>query len=48
MKVIQDIKHISWLFKQMMSHWFKGDLKGAIDAWYWIKFHWNYESKKII
>jgi hypothetical protein len=44
---INDIKHISWLIKQMIVLFLKGDIDGAVEAWFWIKIHWNYESKKI-
>lgn len=47
MKVINDLQHILWLTKQMIKHWLNGNNAGALDAWEWIKFHWNYESLRL-
>lgn len=47
MKLFDDISHIAWLFKQIIVLYFTGDTPGSVDAWQWIKFHWNYSSKRI-
>lgn len=46
-KFIKDCKHMLWLFKVMIICALKGDLDGSVEAWYWMKIHWNYTSKKI-
>ena len=44
---IQDCKHMLWLFRQMVVLGLQGDWEGSYEAWFWIRFHWKYESKKI-
>lgn len=45
--MIKNIKHILWLIKQMIILFFKGDLNGSAEAFYFLKMHWNYDSKRI-
>jgi len=44
---IQDCKHMLWLFKQMIMSGLKGDWGDSLDAWCWIKIHWNHESRRL-
>lgn len=44
---LDHLRHIGWLFKQMIKHFFKGDIDGVIDAYYWIKIHLKYDNKRI-
>ena len=43
----QDMKHVGWLFKQLIVSFFKGDLDGVEESWMFIKLHCYYDSKKI-
>jgi hypothetical protein len=44
---LADAKHMLWLFKQMVVNFLKGDIDGAVEAYYFVKIHWNYKSKRI-
>jgi hypothetical protein len=44
---INDIKHMSWLFKTMIISFVKGDFHEAKESYYLMKIHWNYKSKRI-
>jgi hypothetical protein len=46
-KFLGDCKHMLWLFKQMVMNFLKGDIDESIEAWYFVKIHWNYKSVKI-
>ena len=43
----QDIKHIVWLFKQLIISFFKGDINGVEECWIFIKIHCCYDNTKI-
>jgi hypothetical protein len=40
-------KHLFWLIKQMILLFLKGDISGSAEAFFWIKMHSKYESKRI-
>jgi hypothetical protein len=42
-----DIKHISWLFKNAVECFIKGDKDGVDECLALIDLHWNYMSQKI-
>lgn len=42
----RDVKHVTWLFKNMIKAFFKGDYIDMVDAYYFIKIHCSYDSKK--
>lgn len=44
---MNDIKHILWLFKQIVVCTLKGDIEGSIEASTLVRLHWNYKSNKI-
>jgi hypothetical protein len=47
-KFLSDVKHMSWLFRQMLKCIFiEHDLHEARECWFWIKILWNYQSRKI-
>jgi len=41
------MKHFLWLIKQMIKHIILGNLDGLIEAYYLLKIHICYKSKKI-
>jgi len=41
------MKQMLWFWKQMIVLFIKRDFDGSQEAWYLIKIHWNYSSKKI-
>jgi hypothetical protein len=42
-----DWKHIWWLFGNMIKQFILGNWNESKDAYYWIKIHCTYESKKV-
>lgn len=42
-----DWKHIWFLFKNMIVQFLKGDFLEAKDAWYWIRIHVEFDSKRV-
>lgn len=43
----QDWKHVSFLFKNGIKQFLKGDFHESKEAFIWIKIHMSYDSKKI-
>lgn len=43
----KDWNHVWCLFKNMVVQFCKGDLLEAKDAWYFIRFHFEYDSKRV-
>lgn len=43
----QDWKHVRFLFFNMIKQFFNGDLQESKEAYYWLKFHFNNDSKRI-
>lgn len=41
------IKHIGWLQKQMFVLFWKGDFKGSAEAYWWLRVHLIYKSRKL-
>jgi hypothetical protein len=41
------MKHILWLIKQMIVLFIKGDFEGSKEAYWLIKFHLKYKSKRV-
>lgn len=39
-----DWKHIFWLVQQILRGYWNGDLEAMISAWFWIRFHFEYDS----
>lgn len=44
---LRNLKHMLWLWKQMIVLWCKGDFEGSYEAWLFTKIHWNYEGKRL-
>jgi hypothetical protein len=42
-----EMKHLLWLVKQMIVLFLKGDFSGSAEAFYLLKLHWLYDSKKV-
>lgn len=43
----EDWKHISFLLKNSVIQFYKGNFNDSIDALYWIKIHLTYDSTKV-
>lgn len=43
----KDWKHVKFLFHNMFKQFFKGDLHESKEAYYWLKLHLTYDSKRI-
>jgi hypothetical protein len=41
------MKHLLWLIKQTIVLFITGDFRGGAEAFYFLKLHWMYDSKKI-
>jgi hypothetical protein len=44
---MDDIKHLAWLFRNMVKQACIGDFHEAREAWIWIVMHLLYKSKKM-
>ena len=44
---VDDVRHICWLAGIGIKALFRGDLKEAKEAWYWIITHITYEHRKL-
>jgi hypothetical protein len=42
-----DWNHLWWLFKNMIKEFIAGNYDESVDAFYWIKIHFTYDSKRI-
>lgn len=42
-----DWAHVRFLFFNMIKQFFKGDLHESREAYYWLKLHLTYDSKRI-
>lgn len=42
----KSLKHMLWLWRQMIVLWYTGDFDGSYEAWLLIKIHWNYDGRK--
>ncbi|MBA7627100.1 hypothetical protein ES703_34562 [subsurface metagenome] len=40
-------KHLFWMLGNMYLNFLKGDIKNAIDSYYWIRIHVTYKSKLV-
>lgn len=45
--IFTDIKHVLWLWKQMIVLFLKGDFEGSKEAWFWYKFHISHDRRRI-
>ena len=46
-KKVNDFKHISWLFKNMAASFLNRDFETSKEAYYLLKIHRCYKSKKL-
>lgn len=44
---LKDVKHIMWLFRNGMKQLYKGNFSEAVEAYYWIRIHLKYKSKRM-
>ena len=42
-----DWKHVWRLFRNMIKQFLKGDFRESKEAYWWIKIHLSYDSKKV-
>lgn len=42
-----DWKHIFWLLGRIFVGYWNGNINQMIDAWFWIRFHLEYDSVRV-
>lgn len=43
----EEMKHFLWLIKQMVKHFYNGDVGALCEAWMLLKIHCKYAGKQI-